>query len=79
MIHEWKNSNQKHCESHPIFENEDPLQPNIAKSPMDMCEINWVIMEKHPSKVYNNKSYFYILNVIDAFSRYIFLKPLQSK
>ena len=46
---------------------------------MDVCQIDLVIMEKHPSKEYNNKTYFYILNVMDVFSRYIFLKPLQSK
>ena len=46
---------------------------------MDVCQIDLVIMEKHPSKGCNNKTYFYILNVIDVFSWYIFLKPLQSK
>ena len=79
MIQEWINSDRKHCESQPIFENEDPLQAIIAKSLMDACQIDLVIVEKHPSKVYNNKTYFYILNVMDVFSRYIFLKPLQSK
>ena len=73
------NSDRKHCQSHPIFENKYLLQPIIAKSPMDVCQIDLVIMEKHPSKGYNNKTYFCILNVIDVFSRYIFLKPLQSK
>ena len=72
VIQEWINSNRKHCESHPIFENKDPLQPIIAKSPMDVCQIDLVIMEKHPSKEYNNKTYFYILNVMDVFSRYLF-------
>ena len=67
--------NRKHCESHPIFKIKDPLQPIIAKSPMNVCQIDLVIMEKHSLKEYNNKTYFYILNV----SRYILLKPLQSK
>ena len=79
VIQEWINSNRKHCESHPIFENKGPLQPIIAKSPMNVCQIDLVIMEKHPSKGYSDKTYFYILNVMDVFSRYIFLKPLQSK
>ena len=79
VIQEWTNSNRKHCESHSSFENKDPLQTIIAKSSMDMCQIDLVIMEKHPSKGYNNKTYFCILNVIDVFSRYIFLKPLESK
>ena len=79
VIQEWINSNRKHCESHPMFENKDPLQPIIAKSHIDVCQIDLVIMEKRPSKGYNNKIYFYILNVMDIFSRYIFLKPLQSK
>ena len=79
VIQDWINSNRKHCESHKIFENKDPLQPIIAKSPMDVCQIDLVIMEKHPSKEYNNKTYFYILNVMDVFSRYIILKPLQPK
>ena len=79
VIQEWINSNRKHCESHPTSENKDPLQPIIAKSPMNVCQIDLVILEKHPSKGYNNKTYFYILNVIDVFSRYIFLKPLQSQ
>ena len=46
---------------------------------MDVCQIDLMIMEKRPSKGYNNKAYFYILNVMDVFSQYIFLKPLQSK
>ena len=41
VIQEWINSNRKHCESHPIFENIDPLQPIIAKSPMDVCQLIW--------------------------------------
>ena len=71
MTQEWINSNRKHCESHPIFENIDPLQPLIAKSPMDVCQIDLVVMEKHPSKWYYSKTYFYILNVMGVFSRYI--------
>ena len=77
VIQEWINSNRKQRESHPIFENKDPLEPIIAKSPMDVCHIDLVIMEKHPSKGYNNKTYFYILNVMDVFSRFTFLKPPQ--
>ena len=46
---------------------------------MNVCQIDLVIMEKHPSKRHNKKTYFYILNVIDVFSRYIFLKPPQSQ
>ena len=46
---------------------------------MDVCQIDLVIMEKHPSKSYNNKTYFCILNVMDIFSRYIFVMSLQSK
>ena len=69
VIQEWINSNRKHCESHPIFDNKDPLQPITAKSPMDVCcQIDLVIMAKHPSKGYYNKTYFYILNEMDVFS-----------
>ena len=46
---------------------------------MDVCQIDLVIIEKRPSKGYNIKTYFYILNVMDVFFRQIFLKPLQSK
>ena len=73
MIQKWINSNRKHYESHPIFENKDRLQPIIAKSPMNVCQTGMVIMEKHPSKGYNNKTYSYILNVMDVFSRCLFL------
>ena len=79
VIQEWIKSNRKHCKSHPIFENKDQLQPIIANSPMDMCQIDLVIMEKRPSKWYNSKTYSYVLNIMDVFSRYISLKPLQSK
>ena len=72
VIQEWTNSNRKHCESYPVFESKDLLQRIIAKSPMGVCQIDLVIMEKHPSKGYKNKTYFYILNVMDVFSRYIF-------
>ena len=50
VIQEWINSNRKHCESHPIFEYKDPLQPIIAKSAIDVCQIDLVIMEKRPTK-----------------------------
>ena len=73
MIQKWINSNRKHYESHPIFENKDRFQPIIAKSPMNVCQTGMVIMEKHPSKGYNNKTYSYILNVMDVFSRCLFL------
>ena len=76
VIQEWINFNRKHCENHPIFENKDPPQPIIAKSPMDVCQIDLMIMEKRPSKRCNNKTYFYVLHVMDVFSQYIFLKPL---
>ena len=46
---------------------------------MDVCQIDLVIMEIHPSKGYNNKTYFCILNVMDIFSRHIFVMSLQSK
>ena len=39
---------------------------------MDVCQIDLVIKGKRPSKGYNNITYFYILNVMDVFSRYIF-------
>ena len=46
---------------------------------MDVCQIDLVVMEKHPSKGYSNKTYFNILNVMDVFSRYISLKPLSKE
>ena len=49
VIQEWIKSDRKHCESRPNFKNKDPLQPIIAKSPMDVCQIDLAIMEKHPS------------------------------
>ena len=48
VILEWINSNRKHCESHAIFENEDPLQSIIANSPMNVCQIDLVMIEKCP-------------------------------
>ena len=79
VIQEWIDSKWKYCESHQVFENKDPLPPIIAKSTIDVCQTDLVIMEKRPSKGHSNKTYICILNVMGVFSRCIFLKPLQSK
>ena len=50
VIQEWINSNRKHCESYPIFENKDRLQPIIAQSPMDMCQTDLMMSEKRSIK-----------------------------
>ena len=46
---------------------------------MDVYQIDLMIMEKRPSKGYSNKIYFYILYVMDVFSRYIFFKATAVK
>ena len=45
---------------------------------MDICQIE-MVMEKNPTKDECNKICQYILNILDAFARFVFLMPLRTK
>ena len=78
-IQSWINSNKDHCKRNPIFDNKDPLQPVIEHETMNRIQIDLVIMENKPSISPDGITYRYILSVLDIFSRFLFLRPLQSK
>ena len=59
-IQNWINSNRQHCKKHPIFQNKDCLKPVVAENPMNICQIDLVVMEKNPSKDKSNKICQYI-------------------
>ena len=46
---------------------------------MDICQIDLLVMEKNPSKDKSNKICQYVLNILDFFSRFVFLTPLRTK
>ena len=79
VIQNWINLNRQHCEKHPIFQKKDCLKPVVAESPMDICLIDLVVMEKNPSKDKSNKICQYIRNILNVFSRFVFLMPLRTK
>ena len=78
-IQTWINSNRDHCKKNAIFDNKGPLKPVVAKVPMERCQIDLVVKEKSPSVSRDGKVYYNILSVIDVFSRFLFLRALETK
>ena len=76
-IHNVLSSTTTHRRMNVRFTNKAPYIPVVAKQVMERLQIDLVNMK--PGMKYRNKKYKYILTVIDVFSRYIWLKPLQSK
>ncbi|XP_062613328.1 uncharacterized protein LOC134275091 [Saccostrea cucullata] len=62
----------------PIFDNVVPLKPIRATSIQERHQIDLVDMSRH-TEFYNGVEYKYILSVLDVFSRYVWLRPLNSK
>ena len=78
-IQAWINSNARHCEQNPVFKNKDMLKPVNAKAPMEKVQIDLVVFETNPSYGKDGTCYKYVLSVLDIFSRFLFLYPLESK
>ena len=77
-IQKWIYANEKHSKEKPFFSNKAPLKPIISKSVLGRNQIDLVDLSKHPQEM-KGKTYRYILSVMDVFSRYIWLRPLERK
>ena len=60
------------------FQNHAPLKPIRARSVQIRHQVDLISMEKSPCR-HKGKTFKYILSVIDVFSRYHWLVPLQRK
>ena len=63
---------QDHCQRNPIFGNKEPSRPIIEHQAMIRVQIGVVVMENKPSTSSNGITYYYILSVLDVFSRFLF-------
>ena len=75
-IQKWLNTKPSVQKTKPLFINCAPLIPVQASKVMERNQIDLVDMRNVGGK---DSRFHYILSVIDVFSRYIFLKPLETK
>lgn len=72
------NSMKKHQNVRPFFQNKAPLRPIKASRVQERHQVNLVSMASMPATI-DGDTYIYIMSVIDIFSRFLFLRPLQKK
>ena len=77
-IQTYLNSLQRNQRLHPHFINKPPLKPVTSDGVMDRIQMDLVDMQKNTVDI-NSRTYRYVLVVLDAFSRFLFLRALQSK
>ena len=61
----------------PILTNEDPQKTIVARSPMERHQIDLINMSAYASEI-GGKVYKYILSIIDIFTRFLWLIPLEN-
>ncbi|CAC5360464.1 unnamed protein product [Mytilus coruscus] len=60
------------------FKNKAPYRPAVSQGVHHILQIDLVDMQRH--KVTHRKKIFkYVLSILDVFSRYVWLRPLQNK
>eukprot|EP00118_Oscarella_pearsei_P016214 m.153026 g.153026 ORF g.153026 m.153026 type:complete len:304 (+) comp38614_c0_seq6:96-1007(+) len=77
-IHDWLRQSSFHCNKCPDFSNMAPLKPIVANAPMERNQIDLVDL-KHYLVTKDGKTYRYVMAVLDVFSRFLVLRPLQKK
>ena len=60
------------------FKNKPPLIPVLSSQVFNHLQIDFVTMEGSPVTV-GNRTYKYIMILLDIFSQFLYLQPLQSK
>ena len=78
QIQTYINSLQTSQQMHPHFINKQPLKPVKSHGVMEQIQMDLVDMQKSPVEI-GGKMFRYELVVLDVFSRFIFLRALQSK
>ena len=77
-IQSFLNNQEISQQLNPSFINKQPLKPVSSKRVMDRIQMDIVDLMRSPVHIYE-KTFRYVLVVLDVFSRYVFLRPLQSK
>ena len=77
-IQAYINSLQTSQQLHPKFINKQSLKPVTSHGVMDRVQMDLVDMQNSPVEN-NGKTFKYVIVVLDVFSRFIFLRALQSK
>ena len=62
----------------PVFDNKAPLIPIRTSSVQERHQADLVVMNKYPVHR-GNREYTYLLSILDCFSRYLWLRPLETK
>ena len=78
-IQTFLNQQQVNQQIHPCFKNKQKLKPVTSREVMNRIQMDIVDMTQNPVQISDDKIYRYVLVVLDVFSRFIFLRPLQSK
>ena len=78
-IQTFLNRQQINQQIHPSFKNKQKLKPITSKEVMNRIQMDIVDMMRNPVEISKDEVYRYVLVVLDVFSRFIFLRPLQSK
>ena len=78
IIQHGLNSMKQQQKVRPLFQNKAPLRPIRASKVQERHQVDRVSMISIPATV-DGDTYKYIMSVIDIFSRFLFLRPLQTK
>lgn len=62
----------------PTFLNKAPIHPVKSSGVMHQVQVDLVDMQSNPVTA-NSQTFKYVLVLLDVFSRFLFLRPLQSK
>ena len=74
----WLNRRQSIQKIRPLFTNRAPLIPIEASQVMERNQIDLVDL-RNLAEICVGTKYNYVLSVIDVFSRFLFLRPLETK
>ena len=75
VIQHSLNSLKQQQKIRPLFQNKAPLRPIRASKVQERHQVDLVSMVS----MLDGDTYKYITSVIDIFSRFLFLRPLQTK
>ncbi len=62
----------------PVFDNKADMRPVKASAVQERHQVDLVDLRNIPAR-WNGKIYLYVLSVLDVFSRYVWLTPLETK
>ena len=78
IIQQSLNSMKQQQKVRPLFQNKAPLRPIRASKLQERHQVDLVSMVSMPATI-DGDTYKYIMSVTDIFSRFLFLRPLQTK